>query len=85
MFIQKHTLYVNRNINKRYLSNKPYDRKIKQVNLEKDNPKMVNKIPINNTFDYFIFLSFMSIWLGNFSRRKLSIIKNKLSNKNNKK
>ena len=85
MFIQKNKLYINKNsLNRKYLSDNRYEKPIEKVNLQIDKTEGENKIVINDYFGYFLFLSFMSIWLGNFSRQKLYNIINS-GNKKNKK
>ena len=78
MFIQKHKLYRNKNsLNRKYLSNNHYEKSIEKVNLQINKTEPENKIVINDCFGCFLFISFMSIWLGNFSRRKLYNLKKK--------
>lgn len=76
MFIQNNKIYINKNINNKY-SSKPYNKFLFSKNIDDNKIDLQNKsekyiIPISKPLDYFIFLSLMSIWLGNLTRRKLN-------------
>ena len=74
MFIQN-KICINKNINKKYSSDS-YNKFFFSNNIDDNQIDLKNKsekiiIPISKPLDYFIFFSFMSIWLGNLTRRKL--------------
>ena len=71
MFIPNNKIYINKNINKKYLSNdnKFVSNNENEINVQNNSNKTI--LLINDPLGYFVFLSFMSIWLGNLTRRKL--------------